>query len=481
MIRQAAQQSILPPSGLWLASLAFCALLFGCLEPALSKPPIRIVWYTLLSILATIAVAWSCRARKQFDVFEPLLLMFGFFVVSYPVRILFAVALDESWFDPYKAAAWRGLFASVLGFTSFAVGYRFYCRRRSILRRKIWLDGSWNLSRARVISIVFLIIGLAGFVTMYSLSGSLLYFITLDPQTKAPDSISVWYFYILWICLFVQVGALIQLGNWLTDGSQTLWTIAYFFLALVSSFVLSRNFTVLFLIMCALCWHYRRRNIKIIEIAAIFLLVVGYLAVAGLYREWVSPGGSLDHVTDLADLATQQDQLVLRYVVSNLEQFSNLSDVTVMTPRELPYQFGSTFVPLLLKPIPRALMPSKPLGASAVFSRHIAPDSYENGLATALGAWGEWYLNFGWFGIIVGMASMGAVTAASYRAILSTQGFARVLLYLSFLVILLSWLRSDFQSSTTYGLYYLLPSIFALMYINRQGSCSGQIAEPFQP
>src|SRR5260370_40402425 len=149
-----------------------------------------------------------------------------------------------------------------------------------------------------------------------------------------------------------------QFGGWVSTGRQGLRTALCCFLALLSSFLLPRYFTVLFLIMLALAWHYQKRRIRAMQVAFFCFLMVGYLGLAGLYREWISPTYNLDEVAGLAELAGQQKKLVLRYVVSNLEQLSNLTEVISMTPAKLPYQFGSTFTPIFLYPVPQVFIPS---------------------------------------------------------------------------------------------------------------------------
>src|SRR6266478_6876569 len=334
MIRDSASQSPFLPAWVYLIPLAAIVLFYEALQPGPRDPSQRMVWFSVLIIIGTAALTRACRVQKQFDLFEPLYMVFG----------------------------------RVLG-------------------------------------------------------GSLLYFISLDSDIKAPGEVKAWFFYLLWICVFMQVGALLQLGSWLSTGRRTLWTVLYCILALLSTFFLARYFTVLFLVMTAVTWHYQRNRVRAFQVVALFLLVVAYLGVAGLYREWISPGYNLDEAGDLVQLASQQKELVVHYVVGNLEELYNLSEVISMTPSELPYQFGSTFTPVFLKPIPRVLMPTKPLGASAVFTRQLSPGSYDSGLVTALGAWGEWYLNFSWLGLVLGMALTGALCSAAYQAMKAATEF----------------------------------------------------------
>jgi hypothetical protein len=469
MIRDRVSQSAFLPGWVWLIPLTALALLLEALQPRLGSPTTRIMWFSVLVIIGAAVLTRVCRVQKQFDLFEPLHMAFALFLIFYPFRALFAVWLNESWFDPGKAAVWRGLWAAVLGFVCFAIGYKI-AQGKFNRRRRTWLDHPWSLERANTISLWFLIVGIAGLVAVRVLGGSFLYFISLDSDIKAPGEVKAWFFYLLWTCLFMQVGALMQLGSWLSTGRRTFWTALYCILALLSTFLLARYFTVLFLVMLGLSWHYRKQRIRTIQVVALFLLVIAYLGVAGLYREWISPGYDLEKAGELAELAGQQDKLVLKYVVGNLEQLSNLTEVISMTPSELPYQFGSTFAPVFLKPVPRVLMPAKPLGASALFSRRLIPDLYETGLVTGLGGWGEWYLNFSWPGVILGMALIGILTAAAYEAMLATNECGRVLLYLSFVVVLFTWLRNDFNSASTYGLYYFIPTYLALAYVTNNKS-----------
>lgn len=464
MIRDTVSKSPFLPAWVWLIPIGAAILLYEALQPAPRDASQRIVWFSVLMIIVATALTRVCRVEKQFDLFEPLHLVFAVFLISYPVRALLAVWLDESWLDPARAATWRALSAALLGFVFFAIGYKI-AHWKSDGGRRIWLDRSWNLERANAVSLWLLFIGIAGFAAVRVLGGSFFYFILLDPDIKAPGEVKAWFFYVLWICLLIQVAALIQFGAWLSTGKRPLRATLYCILALLSTFLLARYFTVLFLMMLALGWHYQKRRIRAIQVAFLCFLTIGYLGVAGLYREWISPTFNLDEVAGLGELASRQKELVLRYVIKDLEQLSNLTEVISMTPSELPYQFGSTFTPILLKPIPRALMPAKPLGASAVFTRQLIPDAYDSGLATGLGAWGEWYLNFSWPGLILGMVLAGALTSIAYRAVQATKEFGRVLLYGSFVVLLFTWLRNDLNAAATLGLYYSIPAFLALAYV----------------
>jgi hypothetical protein len=50
------------------------------------------------------------------------------------------------------------------------------------------------------------------------------------------------------------------------------------------------------------------------------------------------------------------------------------------------------------------------------------------------------------------------------------KSMGRILMYSCFFVFLLSWIRNDFNSAVTYGLFYFLPLYLALKYITKPGS-----------
>ena len=64
-------------------------------------------------------------------------------------------------------------------------------------------------------------------------------------------------------------------------------------------------------------------------------------------------------------------------------------------------RYGGTFVDALLAPVPRVLWPDKPEGLGRVLVHHLAPEVRHPGHSLAGTAWAEWFINFGWWGIVV--------------------------------------------------------------------------------
>jgi hypothetical protein len=84
---------------------------------------------------------------------------------------------------------------------------------------------------------------------------------------------------------------------------------------------------------------------------------------------------------------------------------------------KLRYQHGRTIVlPLLLKLVPRAWLPSKPLNSGGYYMSVVHPREYAAGYAIPPTFFGDLYLNFGLAGAVVGCLALGFLTARFDRA-----------------------------------------------------------------
>ena len=146
MTRSESKRALSLPLWLWLIPVAVTITLFEALQPVRNATE-QIVWYSVGMIIVAATFAHVCRVRGQFDLFEPLNMVFALFLFFTRFALSPAAWLDDSWFSPSKAAIWRGLSASMLGFVCFAVGYKMGFKI-VVLPRRMWLDRSWTLRGA---------------------------------------------------------------------------------------------------------------------------------------------------------------------------------------------------------------------------------------------------------------------------------------------------------------------------------------------
>lgn len=95
-----------------------------------------------------------------------------------------------------------------------------------------------------------------------------------------------------------------------------------------------------------------------------------------------------------------------------------MAGLAIVVPREMPYLYGSSYLQVLLFPIPRGLWHAKPTGdISAVMD---VIDSTKSGLAFP--EFGEMYANFGLPGVVIGSVLLGiAVEVLAERFARSTS------------------------------------------------------------
>jgi hypothetical protein len=424
----------------------------------------------LAASLVTLGSAWMltrvARRAGGRDLLEPIHIVFALYALAFPVRAMLGLWMENFWLEESETATLLALLLAFVGYAAFTLGYG----SRAPLRRAGWARGAnagWDRGRTLLAAAGFLLASLAGFLVVARIGGSIEYFVLVDPEIKGQQEMSPWFFYLLAVCMLVQVGSLVLLAFSWAKNRHRILSLALFAVALGSSFFISRLSTVALLLMAALLFHYLRQPLTMPLLALLGVLALGYLAFAGLYREWVSPAYNLEETGELAELALEQRVLVTRYVVANFDQLHNVT-LLMEDAGEVPgLQLGSTFLPLLVKPIPRVLMPSKPLGASGLLTQTYYPEQFDLGYVTNISAWGEWYLNFWWFGVLLGMAATGALTSCLYQALRGAVGPGSVLLYATLVIALLTWLRGDFNMGATFLVFYTLPAALAVWFVRR--------------
>ena len=122
-------------------------------------------------------------------------------------------------------------------------------------------------------------------------------------------------------------------------------------------------------------------------------------------------------VTKSEVLSATATRLVLSatHAIRRLDFLLPLAWLVERTPEDIPYAYGQTYYPILVKPVPRLLWPDKPkhvkdLGQTYGF---LPADNEVN--AFKVHQLGELYLNFGVAGVLLGFLALGALYRALYE------------------------------------------------------------------
>ncbi|MBZ5513975.1 MAG: oligosaccharide repeat unit polymerase [Acidobacteriia bacterium] len=421
---------------------------------------------TQLAALAAVIIGvmtpclWLVKAEASLDFFEFPVMLYGLLVVFFPLRLILAVLLGEELFYLPPAALRLSLLACLTGFLAFAVGYRSKAGMRLAERFNPLIsrfDGEWDVGRTNLLALALMIVSLISVYLVYSATGSLFYFLRLDPLTKNPYEIAYWYYYATWGIKCLAVGALFQAVIFLRYRQQPLLTAGYFLAAALTAALVSRGTLIMLLLLVFGLFNYLRR-----KVGPVLLAWLGVLVLA-----WLVLGGMLRYRASLAFTPTGVSDLLRLHVLQGLDHLPTLAIVMQNVPDVLPWQRGKTFLVLLYKPIPRSVMPDKPLGASGILNSTLFPLSYEAGYAFSSTIIGEWYLNFSWAGIILGMALIGVAASMVWHLRAKSRSPGRVLIYLVCVFGLVSWVRNDFQVATTDFFFLLLPTLAGVLFARR--------------
>ena len=167
------------------------------------------------------------------------------------------------------------------------------------------------------------------------------------------------------------------------------------------------------------------------------------------------------------------DNSVREYVSGFVDPYSVACLVWDLFPSVERHRHGSTILVSVFGFIPRRFWMDKPIGIGKEITRYIIGPYYEEyyGFSVTVTLPADFYLNFGWFGIVFGGIFVGglcrAVTEYALHGMIGglQQSAARVLIPSAF-VIGLGEVRSDMATMmSTYGLLFM-PLLFALTFFS---------------
>ncbi|MDM9379617.1 hypothetical protein QUB80_02730 [Chlorogloeopsis sp. ULAP01] len=216
------------------------------------------------------------------------------------------------------------------------------------------------------------------------------------------------------------------------------WLLVLIFIPLEIVPRLASGLLAEFMLLCLFMFHmvwYERKKIPIVLIAILIVLYLAFNPVKSDYRSltWGDnrPQGQLNLIERLElfiNLAVEYHQQytfndspvqsapkisATDKVIERSAQIVLLSDVMESSPEIVPYWNGETYFPLLTSYIPRAVWPEKPvLNTGNEFGRRYKIIDVNDFVTSVnLPMLVEMYVNFGSWGVIIGMPLLGFLLA----------------------------------------------------------------------
>jgi hypothetical protein len=125
---------------------------------------------------------------------------------------------------------------------------------------------------------------------------------------------------------------------------------------------------------------------------------------------------------------------VLNLLLQGFGLLSSYFETFLLVLRDFPssgaeYLYGDSFLSLPWLIIPTSVFPSKPIYTDAFLTKLFS--STNNGPSTGLafGALSEWYINFGWIGIVAGAFIIGTILRMMYSYVVNNRDNPSVVLW----------------------------------------------------
>lgn len=168
--------------------------------------------------------------------------------------------------------------------------------------------------------------------------------------------------------------------------------------------------------------------------------------------------------------------VVYKYSSTNLRRLfhshNSLIIITELTPEKIPYFNGKSYIPLITKPIPRAVWPEKP---KEEFGRYFGIVYKVLSPADKQTSWNvpvlnEFYINFGPKGVIIGMFLIGCFFGIITRKLnFNKKNFLFLITYSSFYPIF--YMESNLSlliGAIPQKFFFLLTLVFILIFIQKK-------------
>lgn len=403
------------------------------------------------------------RWLRHRDLLEPLYFLAFLFVLIFifrPIQALHRPDFTARLIPSDASLIQLALLYGGLSFAALWLGYRSGFGER-------WARGlprftpTWSQSWILAVGVIYVAIGVAGFAFAVSRSGGFaLFWATLSGRALLAETGSMVFASTLYL---VSAAAVVLGTNWIFF-RRGMWL---FGAVLALSVVLNtslggRSGVLIQLLGLVVIFYYsrlHRHQAATTRMAAVLgfgLLAIVFVVGLGILR---SP---LTTVAGRGDLKALSAAEVGERFVSEFNQFDWFVIILDLTPQTVPYQHGATFAQLLGQFIPRMIWPDKPPPFEYTLTRMVT--GTESGSPFTIA--GEFYLNFGPVGMLLGMVFFGVLCRTAYAYLRAyPDNAAVVLLYGVFFANLPHFYTRNFAPMMFAFLLFILPIGVALRLI----------------
>lgn len=443
--------------------VAFAGVVLGCLTGLIS------CWVTMPTVDSTLAVwAISCvpfctllvTAFVKEEPVSPLALFlagYGLYYVLPSLGLVTGILPDEGLRQVFPL----GAIVQNLGLMSFFSGYVVAGHRRFPLRL---LPDKLNAAKVAIFGGALGLVGLVGVVLQVGSSGWSSFFTTPIGQREIG---------ILWamilpatmLILSVQIERMTKLGvsTWVQIGLQV--ALLGIFLAF---YTIARRYLVAVVVFAAIYYHLRKSRIRWRNMAVLGIVLLSSMVFLGALRGFVHLGSLPAILQGVREVFSQAG---LAYILGRLDviNYNNFLMILDQVPKVHGYLLGTSYLKLLLAPIPRSLTPWKPESITRLVVYVFRPEYSGTNLSQGTTVFGEMFWNLGYPCVLLASIAWGAVCRVLWntaKRAASRGSPAWVIVYSgTAFSLVLEQFRGGFSNiALNLSLFYLIPLICALTW-----------------
>jgi oligosaccharide repeat unit polymerase len=436
--------------------------------------------YILLSFLfALLIIPIASRIlRGNLDVFEPfpffVILYFlvfflkSFFVVFYPEMFHYS----EYVVPEFDSSTIRSTLSYlIIGILSFYAGY--YLKIGAVLGNNFStpLKG-WHSLNVKIVVILFSIIAVFSTFVFMKIAGGIIYYIThiyIRGEIAREGG-----GYLLWGSLLGIEAVLLLYIFFLSRRIKTHVVFWAFALAIGGMYlVLGSRILFIYVFLGILVIHnFQVRRINLTHLILLSSILASVVLFVGFSRNLLGEGTQAIHEVIVRKVSDSENVLYTLFRLLNPDtiNYDNFMIIISRVPHLLNYQYGLTYLHLLIYPIPRLLWHAKPSPiGTGIFTEVFFPGEYFAGVTKGITLPGELYLNFGILGISGGMFLFGIFLKRLDNYIRVNRSNPKaILFYATALVPLIAALRSGIFLYAQYLGMFWIPLFCSLRYVEQR-------------
>jgi len=424
----------------------------------LDSESISLVLLFLLTLILLLPLFSPRGEKRRLDIFSPVYLVSGIYGVIFVARPLYLIMSRGSSLLDWKTFD-QALVYAAIGLFSFYLGY-YWGLGRALAQVAPRLAVQWNRARLSLVLIIFVVISLVSlfimehFVVGVGLGYHLTHLLKVTFSYLMSKALPL-----IWGMLYMR-NAFWLLFAWAISQPRLGIASKILLLILLTASILIAALTglrgpILQVVMVpVIVYHYYRKPINLKSAIPLFFVFAFSLGILEHYRslgQWL-PSESLFSFT-------------IRKFLDTFVVFDNFVLVLQHIPKRLGFLYGIPYLNLIFFPIPRAIWPGKPIYVDQILTRELISVGPELNTFTILG---DFYSNFSWLGIIVGMLSWGVMWRVLYSYLIRNQKRpGAILIYAMAATLGFTSVRASFIEFVTVWGFQVLPVALAIIYIGR--------------